>query len=342
MKYRLLFLFLMGLTFFVSCSTEVDLYADYGEVPVVYGLLDAQADTNFIKITRVMYVKGDAFQAAVNPDSSNFPGKLDVRLVEYCNGDSIREIVFDTITIHNKHQGVFYSPDQKLYYTTEPLNLNNTDNKYRYRLTAVLPQQTIVSEADMVGNRRFGIQGLAVNFTKEYFGIPQPFKFHPAVNASFYQVSLSFTFLEQRTPDDDSIPHTMTWNVGFWNEHDLFNHMDGDCYVFYYRPGSFWEQLKDFIGGDTAIVGLRRYISDYPVEITIAAGGEKLRQYIYNNNTDNGFVAGDNELSLIDGGYGVFSSRIIARQKVRLGGETVPELIGMTNWGFKFIGGREE
>ena len=118
--------------------------------------------------------------------------------------------------------------------------------------------------------------------------------------------------------------------------------MDGDAYVFPYRPETFYEKLEEFIGGDTAIVGLTRYIGDYPVEVTITAGGERLRQYIYNNDVSNGFILGDPEFSLIDDGYGVFSSRTTVHQSVRLGGETVPELIEMTNWGFKYIGGEEE
>jgi len=95
-------------------------------------------------------------------------------------------------------------------------------------------------------------------------------------------------------------------------------------------------------GLDTAVVGLKRFISDYPVEVIIYAGGDNLRQYVYNNNDANGFTAGDNEFSLIDGGYGVFSSRMTLRRAVKLGGETVPELVEMSNWGFKFIGGGEE
>lgn len=325
-----------------ACSTDIDLYADYKDVPIIYGLLDANANTNYIKITRVMYVQGDAYQIAANPDSSNWPGKLDVRLVEYRNGDSIREIVFDTITIHDKQPGTFYAPSQKLYYTAEPLNMNGKSNKYSYRLTVVFPHQTVVTTTDLVGNESFGIQSLGVNFSKEYYGTRRPFLFRPAINAGFYQVSLAFTFLEQRSPEDDSIPRTMVWDLGYWNEYDLSTHMEGDCYVFYYRPESFYEKLGDFIGGDTAIVGLQRFITDYPVEITIAAGGEELQQYIYNNNPSNGFVAGDNEFSLIDGGYGVFSSRMVTRGKARLAGSTVPELVAKPNWGFKFIGGRED
>ena len=129
MKTRFLLFCLLLAGFFSSCSTDIDLYAEYKQMPVIYGLLDANADTNFIKITRAFYVQGDAYQVALNPDSSNYPGKLDVRLIEFCNGDSIREIILDTITVHNKKHGVFYAPSQKLYYTTEPLCMNSIKDR---------------------------------------------------------------------------------------------------------------------------------------------------------------------------------------------------------------------
>ena len=134
----------------------------------------------------------------------------------------------------------------------------------------------------------------------------------------------------------------MRWPVATYTESELLNNIDGDAVMFFYRPETFYAKLSEFIGGDTAVVGLKRFISDYPVEVIIYAGGDNLRQYVYNNNVDNGFSAGDNEFSLIDGGYGVFSSRMTLRRAVKLGGETVPELVEMSNWGFKFIGGGEE
>ena len=35
-----------------SCSTDFDLNADFIETPVVYGLLDASVDTQYIRINR--------------------------------------------------------------------------------------------------------------------------------------------------------------------------------------------------------------------------------------------------------------------------------------------------
>ncbi len=341
MKKLFTLLFLPLTALFYACSTDIDFYAEYEEKPVIYGLLDSNADTNYIKITRTFSVRGDAYLTATNPDSSDYPGKLDVRMIEYCNGDSIREIVFDTITIHNKEQGVFYAPHQKLYYTTEPLGINRNGKEYSYRLSVVLPDRTLTSETKMAGDKYFNVQSLGMNFSKEYFGKNRPFLYRPAPNAGIYHVTINFTYLEQRTPDGDSVPRTMSWEKGNYYERDLIHHMMEGCYVFYYRPDEFYAHLREFIGGDTT-EGVRRFITDYPVEVTIDAGGEELSQYIYLNDPYNGVPLGDNDLALIDGGYGVFSSRMRVKHGIRLGGETVPELVEITNWGFKFIGGEEE
>ena len=340
---KVFFWFFLALTaLLVSCKPEVDLFADYKQVPIIYGLLDGCADTNYIKITRAFYAEDNIEQVAQIADSSDYPGKLDVRLVEFCNGDSVREIILDTITIHNKVQGAFYAPSQKLYYTTEPLHINGEINRYSYRLKVALPDRVLTADADMVGSTSFGVQSLAVDFSKVYFGqASRRFLFRPALNAGFYDVSMSFTFKEQRTPDGDTLTRTMHWWIGSYSEYDLSMSMDFGCYVFQYRPEHFYEALEAFIGADTAVVGLTRFLNDYPVEVTVMAGGEQLRQYVHNNDGSVGFNPGDNQFSLIEGGYGCFSSRMSSSQWVRLAGETVPDLVGDPKWGFKFMGGTD-
>lgn len=330
----------MGLAFVLnSCSTKVDLYADYKESPIIYGLLEANADTNFIKIARSFSVQGDAFLSAANPDSNNYPGRLDVRLVEYWNGDSVREIILDTITRHNKLPGAFYSPDQKLYYTTEPLTMNAPDRAVSYRLKAVLPDRVLSTKTDIVGSRKFGVKSLGVNFAKEYFGKERTFLFYPAPNATFYEIIMTFHFMEQYTPNGDSVPRTMLWNLGIFYDSDFAaSTIDDEAYVLYYRPETFWTVLERFLGDDTIGV-TRRFFGDHPVEFTIKAGGENLWNYMYVNEVLNGLNTEDNAFSLIDGGYGVFSSRMTTKRKLGLGGRTVPDLLEKTKWGFKYIGG---
>lgn len=326
--------------FLSSCKKDVDLMADYKAIPVVYGLLDANADTNFIKITRAFYALGDnATQIAMNPDSSNYPGKLDVRLTEFCNGDSIRQIILDTITIRNKQQGTFYAPKQKLYYTAEQLCKNTKDNKYQYKLSIVLPDRTLVSTTDMVGSNGFRVKSLAVNYSEEYFGTRRPLEFYPAVNATSYEVDVAFTFKEQRHPGGDSIPRTMHWSLGTYKFAFLSTCVVDDFYRITYRPETFYGQLREFLGADTAIAGLSRYIGDYPVTITIAAAGEELSHYLDWGSLGNYGTQGGNDFTLIEGGTGVFSSRMTTSSRVRLAGKTVPDLLAHRYWGFKFCGG---
>ena len=333
---------LLVLTVFTaSCKHEVDLFADYREVPIIYGLLDATADTNFVKITHIFYPNGDINQAALNPATSNYPGRLDVRLTEYRNGEPTREIILDTITIHNKQTGTFYAPAQKLYYTTEALNLNTSGDKYSYELSVALPDSTIHAKADIVGNRNFKVKSLAVNFTKEYFHTVRPIYFYPAIKGEYYQSELSFTFYERLTPDSDSVPRTFSWKTGENDDYYLSNHMEEDAYVLKYRPAAFWMALQEYLGDDTLKEGVVRLIGDYPVEITISACGKNLKQYMYFNSSTS-IAPGDPDFSLIDGGYGVFSSRMSVRRKVRLAGETVPELVENKYYHFKFMGGTDE
>lgn len=324
----------------MSCRHEIDYYADYKDVPVIYGILDANADTNFVKITRAFYTLGDAHSVAMNPDSSNYPGRLDVRLTEFCNGEQTRVIVLDTITIANKQPGLFYAPKQKLYYTTEALGPNTKTKRYSYLLSVALPDSTIHAKADLVGSRDFRPKSLAFNFSQNSLGVWRPFYFFPAVNAAYYEVELAFSFKERRTPTSDSVLRTMRWKVDDYEASQFALHVSEDgSYKFDYRPETFYVALRHFLGDDTLTDGVVRLIGDYPIEIVMSACGSNLRQYMYFNDPANNINPGDPDFSLINGGLGVFSSRMTMRQKLRLGGETVPDLVNNWYWGFKFMGG---
>ena len=97
------------MAFFNACTTDVELYADYKDIPVVYGLIDATTDTNFVRINRAFSSSNDnpinAYEVALIADSCNYPGKLDARIIEYKLGfgnqysPTGRVIVLDTMTM---------------------------------------------------------------------------------------------------------------------------------------------------------------------------------------------------------------------------------------------------
>ena len=114
-KLSFVFLLLVGLLGFNACSTDVELYADYKDIPVIYGLLDASQDTNYVRINRAFSGSNDhhinAHEVALVEDSSNYPGKLRAYIVEYKGGyggsyvPTGDTLELDTMTVHNKQEG---------------------------------------------------------------------------------------------------------------------------------------------------------------------------------------------------------------------------------------------
>ena len=115
---------------FTSCDTDFDVNAEWEEVTVVYGLLDAgdEMKTQQIKISKAFLGKMDALQMAQYADSINFDqGELAVKVIRVKN-NGIR----DTITLDEvptlRNDGVFN--DSIIVYTFENNNFLNSNSEY--------------------------------------------------------------------------------------------------------------------------------------------------------------------------------------------------------------------
>ena len=105
-----------------SCNNDVEIFIEGEEATVVYGYIDCDADTNYLKITKSFV--GDATQLAPQYSASNYDYKLDVRLVgKFAKSPGhVTEVVLDTTSVYKPYDpdGLFYSGrNQVLYYTTE-------------------------------------------------------------------------------------------------------------------------------------------------------------------------------------------------------------------------------
>ena len=177
--------FILVLSYFIlvfsACSTDVDLYVEMKDTPVVYGVLDVTNDTNVVKIIRAFSGSNDdsfdVHQIALIADSSNYPGLLDARFIEYKKASggtwspTGREIILDTMMLYNKPEGFFYAPNQKVYYTTEPFKVNNAYVKYKYKLLVIKSNDTISSDIGLIGGENFQISSPMVFFKAENGGM---------------------------------------------------------------------------------------------------------------------------------------------------------------------------
>ncbi len=316
--------FFVGLLFLAalsSCSTDVDLYADYEEVTVVYGLLDSDQDTTFIKITKAFSGPGNALVMATEPDSSNYPGKLDVQLKGRKNSNDLPAIVLDTITLHNKLAGdsVFYFPNQLLYYTTAPL-----DAAASYELVINRGDKQITGQSDIV--KSFGILkpgGFVFNFTAT---IASQIEWRSAVDGKRYEVGLTFYYKELRPENPDTLYKSMDWNLGTRTSNSLDG---GETMSVSYLGENFYNRLGQQI--DDAL-NVKRWAGD--VVLSISAGGEQLSTFIDVNAPSSSIIQEVPQYTNIDGGTGIFSSRRSISRSYKLLSTSEDKLINDYNWGF--------
>ena len=332
-----LFSFFAFLILFNACSTDVDLYADYKDITVVYGLLDSDADTNFIKINKAFLGPGNAYDIALNADSCNYPEKLNARIIEYrasasgSNYQKITEFPLDTITVHDKEVGLFYAPDQLVYYTTHKINKNTEQYHYRYELQIERGDSIVSATTNIVGGGLFSVPQGSFNFSSSTN--EGKVKFFPCEYASLYEVFFKFHFTE--VSPSGSVERCMTWPLGSHAAADLF--MENGLYIVSYTASMFFDNLATMLGDDTLATDVVRQFTDYPLEVCVAAGGDELYNFITDNGPSSSIVQTLPEYTNVHGGYGVLSSRTMYSKWMRLAGLTVPDLEGHDNWHFKQI-----
>ncbi len=325
-----------------SCSTKVDLYADYKDIPIVYGLIDVTQDTNYVKIIRAFSGSNDASvnanEVALIPDSNNYPGKLDARIIEekstYAGGmyhPTGRVFVLDTMTIHDKEPGAFYSPDQKVYYATGRFLANNSNAKYRYRLEVIIKDDTVSAISNTVGGERFDVSMNVVDLNPTSTTVSKVM-FMGAENAYVYELKMQFNYKETHFGQGTK-NKKVEWSLGTYSANELEVNEFGGFKEFLvpYKHEALFNMLTSAIDADT--VNVERLIGD--LNIMIAAGGSELYNYIEVNAPSSSIAQNVSDYTNISGGYGVFSSRINISRKVNLSPNTITALIGKSGWGFK-------
>ncbi len=346
---RFILVFAIFISGFYSCSTDVDLYADYKEVPIIYGMLNSRADTNFIKITHAFCGTNDdpinANEVAWIYDSSNYSGKLDVRIVELSNLNggpyepTGRDFAFDTITIHKKKNGTFYAPDQLVYYTTEPFNAGNENSHYKYRLKVVKPDgDTLTALTGMVGSEEFQIVTGSLAFDDRESNAMNRIMFRADGMAGLYEVAIRFDYHEQLAGQDVRYK-SISRSFGM-RTIDEFQKVEGTKNTYYLECSVNWlfNALATAIGGDTIVNPSHPNVVRYydRMQISITAAGEDLYYYYIANQAQQNCLSGYVSVySNIDGGYGLFSSRTQIEKVCRLSNWTLRSLYGKTSWGFK-------
>ncbi len=331
--------------FLASCSTDVDLYADYKDIPVIYGLLNAAEDTNYVRINRAFSGSNDnhinAHDVALIADSCNYPGKLRAYIVEYKQGfgntfqPTGDTLTLDTTTIRNKAEGFFYAPNQKVYFTTDKYKFtnNSSHSQYLYKLVIHKGNDTITAKTGVVGGTDFKIATYSLNFKAEPSDNFGKIKFTAADNAVFYNMEFVFTYHESIN-GGPMVDKQVSYPCGSKSIDELS--VENSLYYFTYSDNILFNLLEDAIGADTVYdinhPNVVRSFDKYPIQIKLSAGGDELYNYIQVN-SQSGFSQTVPDYTNVNGGYGVFSSRINLAKDVQISSGTQKDLYSKP-WGF--------
>jgi hypothetical protein len=305
---------------FVSCSTELDITGNKKEVMVIYGILDANTSTQYIKINRAFLGEGNALEYAQIPDSIVYPYMLDVTLdVLNSSGQLIRHYVADTVHIW-RNGGVFYTGYQPYYrfkldlfsttYLGDTIWLNSN---YTYKLTIVDPVTGNIYESEAPGISSFMLEKpnpalTTISFTTD---VSRAIEFNSVPNGKLYEVKFNFHYYEVYDSNpNDTIEKINSWTLGYTTS--ASTHGGEKLYVsynnwdFYYLLGKRLEVRDD--------------VTRFPgyVYLTCTIGAEDLNTYIDVNQPSNSIIQERPSFTNIANGIGLFSSTYTFTKPLRL------------------------
>jgi len=187
-------------TLATSCDDDIDINAPYEDVAVVYCLLDPDSTRQYLRINRLFQSDGSAEEDAKNRSLHEYE-TLEGFIAELNDDGSYGETFALQVTEDiPKDSGLFFYPDQKLYFIDGTLNPEST---YELRFTKpngdqVSGQTALVRKT---GQSLSGVNSWVINGVPlmSNGGIKESIDFEvlSPINAKGFELSMEFTFEEE-------------------------------------------------------------------------------------------------------------------------------------------------
>ena len=301
-----------------SCSNKVDLYTDDGEHTIIYSIIDAEADTNFVKITKSFV--GNAQEMAQNYDNSNYKyDDIDVKFSGVFEGNNnIQTVQLDTISkwIPSEEGSVFYSGRRQTYYYLKnkaPYKLKEGET-YTITVKRKSDGAKITAKTKTINTFRYRkpLSNYIFNFDSKKFTIEwagEDVTINFMTTAAYFEICAYFHFTEQMPGSTEEVSRSIAWPLGSDKAENLFRTSGNTSfYALTFNPESIYTVLRnnDYLKNNSPY-GVRRYFEDF--EIKISAIGEELYNYYIITNSTSAIQDVPNYTN-VDNGYGLVSSRV--------------------------------
>ena len=303
-----------------SCKTDVELNAPWKETPVVYGLLEPLKDTQFIKINKCFLGSKDAYVMAKNPDSLNYPYKLNVRVEKWNNGTLTKTYNnLDTITLPNMNDGIFAENKNLAYFFKTPKTSDPIDYNATYKLIIENPHTKLVASSSTLIIQPFTVNDPFILRTNGYasqtlykadFGYAKVnFNFYVPQNGKLFEIYARLNYIEYHPGVGDSVQKYLDLLVGRFVETNGV----GSTVSTMLDMESFYTSICSGIPKDASInrkLGKRGNLLDQ-INYRIICAAENLSTYIDVKKPSSSIVQDKPDPTNITNGLGIFSSRYV-------------------------------
>ncbi len=287
-------IFLLAIPFmWVSCEKDVKILDDFKDITIVYGLMNPNDSISYLRIERAFLTHGNIFESAQIADSNLYPYKLDVKLK---SGNQV--IIFDTVTIFNKKEGIFYAPKMQVYYAVTKGKLNSND-EYQLEINNPKTGSHISSKSNFHdGSKiRFDYPNYSISFESD-----KVVEFKSIKNARTYQLNLRFHYMEQVVNDTNTRAYKyVDWIFPTYTSLSLTG---GESMGVPYIGEEFYTNLMNNI---PAAGNLERYYGE--IELILSTADDTFNTYLEVNQPSSSLVIDRPEYTNIENGYGIFAGR---------------------------------
>lgn len=289
--------------FLTGCDNELDLVAEWKEIPVVYGFLSPTDTAQYIRVEKAFLdEKTGALDIARIPDSLYFPN-IQVQLEDAVTGQRFAlQRVEGAAEGYPRQSGVFAESPNYLYKIRTDLMPLMADRTYRLLVTAEDGRMITTAETKLVGA-----------YEMQFSSPPNPisFRYDNAVrvtwtstetSARFYDARMRLYYDEYTVGNPGSVPKVLDWKL----ESGLLRG-DNQSAVTIFVPGiDFFRILQSQLEALPYLSRKFKY-----VEIVVDAGGSELYEYVSVAQANTGITGAEyiTSYSNISNGIGLFGSR---------------------------------
>lgn len=327
----------LAVILFSSCETEVELLAPYDETPVIYGILDYTADTQFVRINKTFLGPGNPSQYSQIKDSVEYDPSDVLAVINKYNddGDLLNVFTLTPIDLPSREPGIFYSADVRFYHTSLPLLTDEeqlNQEEFIFELSATIKGEVYTAET------RFpGLSGSTIELPFSSGGNPQRLAFVlPGANLNFS----SETFRFSTDPFSASYAATfrmyfdyvqnggiveegaiIDYDLGSFSNEDLSSNRDVSISLFGENLYTFWGNRFDLIP-DLAQIQIKE------LEFRVTGAPPELNTYLEVAQPVSQFTPVLSSFTnLSNGAIGIFSSVATRTRAARLSENSLQKLI---------------